>query len=472
MTNPIRILPHNVSAEASVLGGVLLRREALAHPMVGALEVDDFYDPKHQAVWMAARNLEATSQPIDPITVEAELARLGKSQAVGGLAFLGELALITPSTENVAAYATIVSRLAVRRRTIEALAEAIDRLYEADADDDDLNGAAAVQFAMAKLDAIDQRLESKARTIGDIVTSRARQVYHLLGEREAGRAVVTGVPTGIASFDTKIGGGPLGVLMIVGARPSMGKSSLLMAMGDAASDAGHGVHAFLLEDSDDRIADRALSRLSGVPASAISALDLERGHMRDLGDAMRSLQARKNWIVEDGADFDVDTIVRAVRARKKANGTRMVIVDYLQLVRGPAAKRYRAEHRHLELSDICTAFSRAAKLDGICYVVASQLNRTLESRTNKRPTLADLRESGAIEERARMVIFPFRPAVYGAPVEGLDYGEGSGFEGSEYEQRQWDDAWASRMELIVAKNSNGKTGWCPATWHGPTMRVS
>ena len=135
MTNPIRILPHNVSAEASVLGGVLLRREALAHPMVAALEVDDFYDPKHQAVWMAARNLEATSQPIDPITVEAELARLGKSQAVGGLAFLGELMLAPPSVDRAGDYARIVARLAVRRRVIVALGDAQDRLYAADEDE-------------------------------------------------------------------------------------------------------------------------------------------------------------------------------------------------------------------------------------------------------------------------------------------------------------------------------------------------
>lgn len=468
-----RTLPHNLDVEASILGGVLLRRECLDLPDVDRLTVEDFYSPKHQAVWMAMQNLKSQLAPIDPVTVEAELARLGKSDAVGGLAFMGELACRVPSPDNVARYARTASDLAIRRAAIVAAGEVVDRLFEADDDDEDLNGAAAVQYALRRFEAIDQRATSRARTIGDIVVERARQVYQLLGEREAGREVTTGIPTGIGDFDARIGGLPPGILVVIGARPSMGKSSLLLAIADNASAAGHGAHAFLLEDSTDRQADRALSRDSGVPASAIAALDLRRGEMEELGRSMRKLRDRKNWIVEDGADFDVDEVIRLVRSRKRENNTKVVIVDYLQLLRGSPSKRYRAEHRHIELSDICTAFSAAAKADGICYVVASQLNRALESRSNKRPTLADLRESGAIEERARMVIFPFRPSHYGPPVEGVDYGEGSGFELDGYAPtRPWDDAWTQRMELIVAKNSNGKTGWCPATWHGPTMRVS
>ena len=468
-----RTLPHNLDVEASILGGVLLRRECLDLPDVDRLEVEDFYSPKHQAVWMAMRNLAAQMAPIDPVTVEAELARLGKSDAVGGLAFMGELAIRVPSPDNVAHYARSVAALAIRRATIIAAGEVVDRLYAADDEDEDLNGAAAVQFAIRRLEAIDQRATSRARTIGDIVIDRAKQVYQLLGEREAGRQVTTGIPIGVGDFDVRIGGLSLGTLVVIGARPSMGKSSLLLAIADNASAAGHGVHAFTLEDSTERQADRALSRDSGVPASTIASLELRRGEMEELGRSMRKLRDRKNWIIEDGADFDVDEVIRLVRARKRENQTRVVIVDYLQLLRGTPSKRYRAEHRHIELSDICTAFSAAAKADGICYVVASQLNRALESRGNKRPTLADLRESGAIEERARMVIFPFRPAHYGPPVEGVDYGDGSGFEVDGYAPtRPWDDAWTQRMELIVAKNSNGKTGWCPATWHGPTMRVS
>ena len=256
-----RTLPHNLDVEASILGGVLLRRECLDLPDVDRLTVEDFYSPKHQAVWMAMQNLKSQLAPIDPVTVEAELARLGKSDAVGGLAFMGELACRVPSPDNVARYARTASDLAIRRAAIVAAGEVVDRLFEADDEDEDLNGAAAVQYALRRLEAIDQRATSRARTIGDIVVERARQVYQLLGEREAGREVTTGIPTGIGDFDARIGGLSPGILVVIGARPSMGKSSLLLAIADNASAAGHGAHAFLLEDSTDRQADRALSRL-------------------------------------------------------------------------------------------------------------------------------------------------------------------------------------------------------------------
>ena len=185
MTPPIRILPHNLSAEASVLGGVLLRRAALDEPAVAALEVPDFYGPKHQAVWMAMRNLEATSQPIDPITVEVELQRLGKLDAVGGLAFLGELALVTPTAERTADYAAIVGKLSTRRKVIQACADVLDRLYAADQDDDldlvaDAHAAELLDLLVAKGPVVLHRREADAAIAhhhrGDAVAGTGTQL--------------------------------------------------------------------------------------------------------------------------------------------------------------------------------------------------------------------------------------------------------------------------------------------------------
>ena len=468
MTKPLRILPHNVNAEASVLGGVLLRREALAHPMVAALEVDDFYDPKHQAVWMAVRNLEATSQPIDPITVEAELARLGKSQAVGGLAALGELMLAPPSIERAGDYARIMARLAVRRRVIVALGDAQDRLYAADEDDEDLNGEAARSFAAAAIASVACKSESGARTIGQVVKARVAQLDRILEARQRGEDVITGVPTGVAVLDRRLGGYQPGIVTIVAARPGMGKSSLMMAAADAASAAGYGVHVFAFEDAEESLADRAMARLSGVAATAIRAGDLQRGDMGKIGAALNTLSSRVRWRLEDRPSPYVDDIIRAVRRDAAEHKTKLAIVDYVQLLRGPRSRRYRAADREQEIGDIGTEFMLASRDDGIAYLIGSQLNRECERREDKRPVVSDMRGSGTLEERAKCVVMLYRGCEYGPAVEGRD--ERTRADGSTY--LPLDDEWARQLELIVEKNSNGEKGRLFAAFDGPTMRVS
>lgn len=467
MTPPIRILPHNLSAEASVLGGVLLRRAALDEPAVAALEVPDFYGPKHQAVWMAMRNLEATSQPIDPITVEVELQRLGKLDAVGGLAFLGELALITPTAERTADYAALVGKLSTRRKVIAACSDVLDRLYAADEDDEDLNGSAAKTFAASVIQRVEVRSESTARTIGAVVKARLDQLDRIYEARQRGEDALTGVPTGIAALDEKLGGYQPGIVTIVAGRPGMGKSSVFLAGADAATAAGYGVHIFAFEDSEESLADRAMAGLSGVAAEAIRSMSINRGEMRQIGDALNALKARKRWLIEDRPSPYVDDIVRAARREQAANGTKLAIVDYVQLLRGPRGRKYRVADREQELSDIGTELMLAAREDGIAYLLGSQLNRDCERRDDKRPVVSDMRGSGTLEERAKCVVMVYRGCVYGPAVEGVDERrDGRG------EYLPDGDEWARMMELLVEKNSNGRTGRVIATFDGPTMRVS
>ncbi len=467
MTPPIRILPHNLSAEASVLGGVLLRRAALDEPAVAALEVPDFYGPRHQAVWMAMRNLEATSQPIDPITVEVELQRLGKLDAVGGLAFLGELALITPTAERTADYAALVGKLSTRRKVIAACSDVLDRLYAADEDDEDLNGSAAKTFAASVIQRVEVRSESTARTIGAVVKARLDQLDRIYEARQRGEDALTGVPTGIAALDEKLGGYQPGIVTIVAGRPGMGKSSVFLAGADAATAAGYGVHIFAFEDSEESLADRAMAGLSGVAAEAIRSMSINRGEMRQIGDALNALKARKRWLIEDRPSPYVDDIVRAARREQAANGTKLAIVDYVQLLRGPRGRKYRVADREQELSDIGTELMLAAREDGIAYLLGSQLNRDCERRDDKRPVVSDMRGSGTLEERAKCVVMVYRGSVYGPAVEGVDERrDGRG------EYLPDGDEWARTMELLVEKNSNGRTGRVFATFDGPTMRVS
>lgn len=467
MTPPIRILPHNLSAEASVLGGVLLRRAALDAPAVAALEVPDFYSPKHQAAWMAIRNLEATSQPIDAVTVEVELQRLGKLDAVGGLAFLGELMLSTPGLDHVAAYAALVGKLSTRRKVIQATADVLDRLYAADEDDEDLNGAAAKTFATLAINRVEVRSESTARPIGDVVKARLAYLDRVFEARERGESVLTGIPTGVASLDEKLGGYQPGIVTIVAGRPGMGKSSVFLAAADAATTAGHGVHVFAFEDSEESLADRAMAALSGIAAESIRSMSLQRGDMRAMGDAINALKARKRWLVEASPSPYVDDIVRAARREMATNGTRVAIVDYVQLLRGPRGRKYRVADREQELSDIGTELMLAAREDGIAYLLGSQLNREVERREDKRPVVSDMRGSGTLEERAKCVVMVYRGCVYGPAVAGVDERQD--------ERGQYlpdGDEWARTMELLVEKNSNGRTGRVFASFDGPTMKVS
>ena len=271
----------------------------------------------------------------------------------------------------------------------------------------------------------------------------------------------------IVALDEKLGGYQPGIVTIVAGRPGMGKSSVFLAGADAATAAGYGVHIFAFEDSEESLADRAMAGLSGVAAEAIRSMSINRGEMRQIGDALNVLKARRRWLIEDRPSPYVDDIVRAARREQAANGTKLAIVDYVQLLRGPRGRKYRVADREQELSDIGTELMLAAREDGIAYLLGSQLNRDCERRDDKRPVVSDMRGSGTLEERAKCVVMVYRGCVYGPAVEGVDERRD---ERGEYLPDG--DEWARMMELLVEKNSNGRTGRVIATFDGPTMRVS
>lgn len=432
--------------EQSIIGAVLLDNSALA--VLPTLESEDFQSSVGRATWNAIRNLESANLPIDVTTVFDEMSRLGR-HVDEAMAFLGICVTTVPVVSNAIEYARRLKDISLRKRVLDGLANIC-----ADAQrDPDLRGAELLTMALAAVSRLDAEQPEDARTIGDIVKKRCKEL------EQYKNGVLPGYPTGIALLNEKLGGWQPGIVSIVAARPAMGKSSLGLATADACSAAGVGVHLFSLEDTESAYADRALSRTSSVPAEKMRNADLQRSDIADIADALRMLGRRQGWLVDSRSGVTAEEIVRSVRRRKKENGTRVVIVDYVQLVRRPPRMS-----PHEALSEIVTTFADAAKQDGLAYVVMSQLNRELEKREDKRPQLSDLRESGSLEERSKCVVGIYRGSVYGKAKPDIDYDPKT-------QSAPDGEQFAKQVQLIVLKNSNGRTGKITASWHGPTTRM-
>jgi replicative DNA helicase len=451
-----------VDLEQSVLGGILLRNVVLSE--IPSLEPGDFYDPRNRAVFAAYRALERDGKPIDTVLVEHELHRADKLEAIGGPGYLGDLALKVPTPENTCEYAARVRDAALGRRVAERMAQVVEEWRQGLA-----SGADLLSMALAQLSSLDAEQPEEAKAIGDLVKARFQEFESMAEERARGGAAITGVPTGVAGLDAKLGGYQPGIVTILCGRPGHGKSSKALAAADAASEAGMGVHLFSLEDSWRSYTDRALARQSGVPAESMRAANLNAGDLQRIQGAASRLWRRQGWKVDDRSGITADEIIRSVRRHRKKNGTRLVIVDYVQLVRRPrGASEYEA------LGEIGVAFQTAAKQDGLAYLVLSQLNRELEKRADKRPQLSDLRGSGTLEEYCKAAVAVYRGSVYGGrPKREVDYDCDCQVRGECSAHQPTQDAWERQMQLLLIKNS---TGQCPARvfapWHGPTTRVA
>ena len=366
--------------------------------------------------------------------------------------------LHVPTVDNAIEYVRQIRNSSLGRKVRTALSDLLERA-------DALDGAELLSMAMAVLSRIDEDQPDTTTAIMQLITRRFKQLEQIARERDAGVRTMTGFPTGVAKLDEKIGGWQPGIVTIVAARPGAGKSSLGLATADACSAAGFGAHLFSLEDTEDAYADRAISRTSSVPAEKLRNANLNRGDFSDLTRAHAGMKGRR-WLVDGRSGITADEIVRGVRRHRKANNTRVAIVDYVQLVKHPMRRPRLSMHE--ALGEIITTLADAAKHDRIAYVVMSQLNRDVEKRQDKRPQLADLRESGSLEERAKCVIGLYRGAMYGDPIKGIDWNpgwEGHGYSPGAHEH-------AAQVQLLVLKNSNGRTGTVFAHWDGPTTTIS
>jgi replicative DNA helicase len=449
--------------EMSIIGAVLIRPDMLA--LLPSLATDDFRNMKPRATWDAIRNLEAANAPIDVTTVGDELAKMGKLDAVG-FGWLGECACLVPTVSNAIEYAHRLKDSALRQRLVESLGEFTDQARKGL-----ITGGELLSLVMAATSRLDAEQPEDASTIGDIVKRRVREIERQEAERRNGIRSLTGFPTGVEKLDEKLGGWQPGIVSIIAARPAMGKSSLGLATADACSKTGAGVHLFSLEDTEAAYADRAMARESQVPAEDIRNCKLNRGQMDNLQGALRSLARRQGWLFDGRSGITAEEIVRSVRRRKKDNKTKVVVVDYIQLVRKPHMRM----SMHEALGEIITTLADAAKADGMAYVVMSQLNREIEKRDDKRPLLSDLRESGSLEERSKCVVGVYRGSQYKLPPkQGVDWDCDCDLKKNKSdrcEHTPTDEQFAAQVQLHILKNSNGRTGKVTASWHGPTTRV-
>lgn len=447
--------------EQSVIGAVLLRPDTLQ--LLPSVDSHDFKSPISRYCWDAIRNLETRNQPIDTVTIADEVCRARaddrdnqadrdrKSADVS--AYLGLCALLVPTVGNAIEYARRLKDNSLRVKLLDLAAEIQDHAKQQDATGQDL-----LTMALSGLSVLDSDQPERSKTIGEMIKTRMAQLDQIQRDRAEGKTGLTGLPTGVRGLDDKIGGFQPGIVSLIAARPSVGKSSFGLATADECTRQGLGVHVFSLEDTEQAYADRTMARTAGVSAESIRNCDLKRGDMESLQDKLPQITKRKGWLFDDRSGISAQEIVRSVRRQKRSNGTRLVLVDYIQLVAKPNPRMT----THESLSESISTFADAAKQDGLAYVVMSQLNREIEKREDKRPQLSDLRESGSLEERSKCVIGLYRGAVYGKkPKKGIDY------QISELSQEDFE----KQIQLLVLKNSNGRTGRVFATWHGPTTRI-
>ena len=434
---------HNAEAEASVIGAAMLDESV---PDVVALAPEQFFSPVHQAIWRAILELRAEGRPFDPLVIaERSNAPLNK---------LTDSVILVPAPSNAEHYADIVRHHALTRAVLAATSD-IQEMHRRN----QASGPELLDALLKLATGIDVDRPRGALTIGDLLRGRFAELDEIAAARLRGEHVMTGIPTGLPRYDDLTGGVQPGIVTLVAARPAMGKSALALTLADAASAADHGVHVFSLEDARSAYADRALGRAALVPIERIRACNLQRGDMHRLTAQAAALIKRKNWLYEDVSDISADEIVRAVRRERKRNNTRMVIVDYLQLLRRP--RRY--ENVHDAITQNIHTLARAAKADHMAYVVLCQLNRDVERRADRRPVPSDLRGSGTLEDAAKCIIGLYRGAYYGDPTEGIDYEPG--------ERPPTEEEWQERLDLLLMKNSHGRTGLVRVRWQGDCTRV-
>jgi replicative DNA helicase len=417
-----RVPPHNLDAEESVLGALLLSRDAVNAVAELGLSPDEFYKPAHQHVYEAMRALSAAGQPIDVVTVADELRRAGLLDELGGPSMLLELQSRTPAISNAGRYAKIVQDTALARRLISVSSEIAEMAYS---EGDDV--ARILDQAESKVfEVADRRVTNSTMPIGSILTGVMDNLETLY---ERGNTI-TGTPTGFTDLDELLNGLQPSTLNIIGARPSMGKTALALCI--ATNVAKHSrlpVLFFSLEMGHYELASRVLSIEAKVDSKKLRTGQLDTSDWTKISQAIGRLEAP--LLIDENPNVTVMEIrAKARRVKASHNGLGLVVVDYLQLMSGTGA-----ENRQLEISEISRGLKILARELECPIIALSQLSRGLEARSDKRPMLADLRESGSIEQDADVVMFIYRDEVYNKETS--------------------DKALA---EIIVSKHRSGPTG--------------
>jgi len=415
-------LPFNLEAERAVLGSLLLSDEQTAD-IARILSTADFYSPAHRTIYKAIQALMEQSKRVDLITIKDELEKQGELEAIGGLVYLITLQEDISALGLGEQYSRIVKEKAVLRELIGSATKIITNCYSQDDK------------------AIEAVLDEAERTIFDISNKRStnnfvqlniwlRKTFEQLVDLKSSRQGITGVSSGYEKLDTYTSGFQKGDFIVLAARPSMGKTALALGLARNAVEAGSAVGFFSLEMSAEQLTLRLLSTEAQVPHQHIRNATVNSDEWMQVTEAAAKLSEMKLFIDDTAMQTILDVRTKARRLKADHN-VQLLVIDYLQLLHAHG----RHENRHQEVSVISRSLKALAKELELPIIALSQLSRAVDSRVDKRPMLSDLRESGAIEQDADLIMFLYRDSVYNPDTED-----------------------PSGAELIIGKQRNGPTG--------------
>jgi len=424
----LKVPPHSVEAEQSVLGGLMLDNNAWDRVSEKVVK-DDFYLRQHKQIFMAMASLMIKNHPIDLITVSETLEKEKILEDVGGFAYLGEIAKNTPSAANIVAYAEIVRERAVVRELIGTAHEVADACYNPEGK----SSEELLDFAESRVFKIAEQRENKnegPKDLNSILSSTVDKIEELMRTDNDG---VTGLTSGFNDLDKMTSGFQPSDLIIVAARPSMGKTTFAMNLVEtAALTSDKPALVFSLEMPADSLMMRMLASLGRIDQTKVRTGNLDDDDWARLASTMGLMQEKGKLYIDDSSGLTPTELrSRARRIAREHGGLSMIMIDYLQLMRSPEFK----DNRTLEIADISASLKALAKELEIPVIALAQLNRGLEQRADKRPVNSDLRESGSIEQDADLIMFIYRDEVY-----------------------HEDSADKGTAEIIIGKHRNGPIG--------------
>jgi replicative DNA helicase len=443
-TEVLKVPPHSIEAEQAVLGGLMLDNESW-DKVADRVAEQDFYRREHQLIFRAVAHLASLNKPFDVVTLSDELKADGELDAIGGLSYLAALAEETPSAANITAYADIVREKSVLRQLIRVGTEIADSGFQPEGrgSSELLDAAESKVFRIAEQDARGRKGFHNIRDLLNLAVDRIDTLFHQDSH-------ITGLETGFDDLDEMTAGLQPGDLIIVAGRPSMGKTTFSMNIAEHVAytaarqkDMTKAVAVFSMEMPADSLAMRMMSSLGRIDQHKVRTGKLDDDDWPRLTSAVNMLAETPLYIDDTPALSPTEVRARARRIMREAGGLALIVIDYLQLMQVPG----NSENRTNEISEISRALKALAKELNVPVIALSQLNRSLEQRPNKRPVMSDLRESGAIEQDADVIIFIYRDEVYNedSPDKGV-------------------------AEIIIGKQRNGPIGTVRLTFLGQFTR--
>ncbi len=427
-----RVPPHNLHAEESLLGALLLSRDVVGQVAELQMRVEHFYKPAHQHIYEAIRGLMANGHAVDIVTVSDELRRNGLLDDIGGAQALNELQNATPAISNAHRYAKIVQDTAMLRKLISVAGEITELAYmEPDDVTKALDEAETKVFEVAE-----DRVVDSTRPLSELLPEAMDELQATFERGDS----ITGVPTGYNDLDELLSGLQPSTLNIIGARPAMGKTALGLGIAlNVAKTTHKPVLVFSLEMGHAELTQRILSSEAEVESQKLRTGRLQEPDWSKIGRAINRIEGIPLFLDDNPRVTVMEIRAKARRLKARSGGIGLIMIDYLQLMSGGA----NAENRQLEVSEISRGLKILARELQTPIIALSQLSRTLESRADKRPMLADLRESGSLEQDADVVMFLYRDEVYNR-----------------------DSPDKASAELIVAKHRSGPTGVARLVFRG------